>query len=221
MIAATRLKRLLTVTLVTLAFVLSFSLTAQAHSWSELNDWLNDWNERYEQAWVDWRVDNTVELSHLGFEYQDMRDRHPDWDGTLNSPPKPTPPIHEEPSTPAEEPNIAAVYETVVGPQRMGNGTTDVEQWRPLVAGHFPPNQVENALCVIRSESGGNSGVDNLDGSAARGLFQIMTTVWADDFGWSAADFYSPEKNTYAAHYIWSTKGWGPWSARTRRICGL
>jgi hypothetical protein len=97
---------------------------------------------------------------------------------------------------------------------------SDVEQWRPLVAGQFPPEQLENALCVIKSESGGNSSAKN-PRSNARGLFQIMTSVWADEFGWSYSDFYVPELNVYAAARIWERSGWQPWSPRTRRNCGL
>jgi len=102
----------------------------------------------------------------------------------------------------------------------MGNGTSDVEQWRPLAAGQFPPEQLENALCVIRSESGGNSSAKNRN-SNARGLFQIMTSVWADEFGFTYEDFYIPELNVYAAARIWERSGWQPWSPRTRRNCGL
>lgn len=97
---------------------------------------------------------------------------------------------------------------------------SDVEQWRPLVAGQFPPEQLDNALCVIRSESGGNPDAKN-PRSNARGLFQIMTSVWADEFGWSYSDFYVPELNVYAAARIWERSGWVPWSPRTRRLCGL
>ena len=32
---------------------------------------------------------------------------------------------------------------------------SDWEQWRPLVAGYFPADQVDTAVCVIQHESGG------------------------------------------------------------------
>lgn len=102
----------------------------------------------------------------------------------------------------------------------MGNGASEVEQWRSLVQGQFPPEQVENALCVIRSESGGNALAKNPN-SNARGIFQIMTSVWGPHFGFSHEDFYEPGLNTYAAARIWESSGWGPWSPRTRRNCGL
>lgn len=104
---------------------------------------------------------------------------------------------------------------------RMGNGTSDVERWRELVASQFPPEQVENALCVIRSESGGEPHIRNLAGSNARGLGQIMTTIWGPYFGWSHEDFYDPSLNVYAMARIWEMSGWQPWSGRTRRNCGL
>ena len=102
----------------------------------------------------------------------------------------------------------------------MGNGTTDVEEFRPLIAGQFPPEQLENALCVVRSESGGNEAAKNRR-SNARGLFQVMSSVWGPYFGFTNADFYVPELNVYAAARIWERSGWTPWSPRTRRICGL
>lgn len=114
----------------------------------------------------------------------------------------------------------AATSETGLA-TRMGNGGSDVEQWRPLVAGQFPPEQVDNALCVIKSESGGEPHIRNLAGSNARGLFQIMSTVWGPVFDFTHEDFYSPELNTYAAARIWERSGWEPWSPRTRRLCGL
>lgn len=101
-----------------------------------------------------------------------------------------------------------------------GMGSGDVEEWRPLVAGHFPPEQVDNALCVIRSESGGNPSAKNPH-SEARGLFQIMASVWAPHYGVSYADLYKPEINSYVAAQIWGDSGWKPWSPRTRRNCGL
>ena len=101
-----------------------------------------------------------------------------------------------------------------------GMGSGDVEGWRPLVAGQFPPGQVDNALCVINSESGGNPSAKN-PRSNARGLFQVMSSVWGPFFGFTDEDFYSPELNTYAAARIWERSGWSPWSPRTRRNCGL
>lgn len=101
-----------------------------------------------------------------------------------------------------------------------GMGSGEVEQWRSLVASQFPGDQVENGLCVIASESGGNSSAKNPN-SNARGLFQIMTSVWGDYFGWAHEDFYVPELNVFAAARIWELSGWQPWSPRTRRNCGL
>lgn len=121
-----------------------------------------------------------------------------------------------EPSQIAEDAVSEPIQQAAVS-RGMGN---DVEQWTPLVAGQFPPDQVENALCVIRYESGGNPDAKN-PRSEARGLFQVMASVWASHYGVSYSDLYSPEINTYVAAQIWGDAGWKPWSSRTRRGCGL
>lgn len=121
---------------------------------------------------------------------------------------------------PVQHPGTYAQQTSESADRGMGPGGQAVEQWRPLVAGQFPWDQVDNALCVINSESGGSPSAKNPN-SNARGLFQIMTSVWADEFGWSYSDFYVPELNVYAAARIWERSGWQPWSPRTRRNCGL
>lgn len=103
----------------------------------------------------------------------------------------------------------------------MGNGTTDVEQWRPLVAGHFSDlgqETVETALCVMRYESGGNHNAKNPT-SSARGLMQILASLWAPHFGVSYNDLYKPELNLYIARQIYDSLGWGAWSAYNRGRC--
>jgi hypothetical protein len=135
-----------------------------------------------------------------------------------NPPPPPPEALHVLSASPPEPP---PPVETAAAVDRgMGNGASDVEQWRPLVAGQFPPPQVDNALCVIRSESGGNPSAKN-PSSNARGLFQVMSSVWGPHFGFTHSDFYIPERNVYAAARIWEMDGWSPWSPRTRRNCGL
>jgi hypothetical protein len=48
-----------------------------------------------------------------------------------------------------------------------------VEEWRPLVAGHFPPEAVDTALCLMELESAGNPSAQN-PSSGASGLFQVL-----------------------------------------------
>lgn len=139
----------------------------------------------------------------------------------------PTPPAHFEQAWETHHPDFIpamlirpAIIQAPADDAYRGMGSGAVEEWRPLVAGQFPPEQVDNALCVINSESGGNPSAKN-PRSNARGLFQVMSSVWGDYFGFTHEDFYTPELNVYAAARIWERSGWSPWSPRTRRNCGL
>lgn len=95
----------------------------------------------------------------------------------------------------------------------------DVEQWRPLVAGHFPPDQVETALCVINGESGGNPNAKNRSSSAA-GLWQFIRSTWDDMVrphlggpSYAEGGPYDPELATLYAAWLWQAEGWTQWSA--------
>jgi len=98
---------------------------------------------------------------------------------------------------------------------------SDVEQWRELVSGYFPPEQVGMALCVIRGESGGNPTADNPTSTAA-GLWQFIKSTWdaqALALGGPSYDsgaVYDPVIATEYAAYLWGQSGWGPWSAARR-----
>ena len=85
-----------------------------------------------------------------------------------------------------------------------------VEQWRPLVAAYFPPDQVEKALAVMACESGGNPNAHNPSG--ATGLMQVLAS-WADNFGLSPDDLYDPATNLMVARALYddglSRTGWG------------
>jgi len=90
-----------------------------------------------------------------------------------------------------------------------------VERWRPLVEEHFPPEEIEVALCVIRNESAGNPTADN-PRSSATGLFQILASLWSDQYGVSYQQLLDPEVNTRVARAIWDESGWTAWSAYRR-----
>lgn len=94
----------------------------------------------------------------------------------------------------------------------------DIERWRPLVSLYFPPNEIETALCIIDHESNGDPDADN-PRSSARGLFQILGSLWAPHYGVSRADLYHPLTNTRIAVDIWETYGWGAWSPYQRGAC--
>lgn len=97
--------------------------------------------------------------------------------------------------------------------------TTDpVDRWRPLVALHFPPEEIDRALCIIGHESNGDPEADN-PRSTARGLFQILGSLWAPHYGISRADLYDPVLNTRLARDIWDNYGWSAWSPYQRGSC--
>ena len=93
-----------------------------------------------------------------------------------------------------------------------------VERWRPLVARHFPDEEVERALCIIRHESNGDPQADN-PRSTARGLFQILGSLWAPHYGIERTDLYDPVLNTRLARDIWDNYGWWAWSPYKRGAC--
>lgn len=100
----------------------------------------------------------------------------------------------------------------------MGNRTSDVEQWRPLAAGHFEPEDVDRVLCLMSHESGGNPNAKN-PRSEARGLMQIMASVWAAEYGFSYSDLYNPEINLYVARKVKDAQGWSAWAPYNRGLC--
>lgn len=80
---------------------------------------------------------------------------------------------------------------------------TDVEVWRPLVAQHFRPEDVDRALCLIWHESRGDPTAENPT-SSATGLFQILA-FWEDRYGLDRLD---PAQNVQLAAIIRDAQGW-------------
>lgn len=93
-----------------------------------------------------------------------------------------------------------------------------VDRWRPLVALHFPDEEIDRALCIIGHESNGDPMADN-PRSTARGLFQILGSLWAPHYGVSRADLYDPMLNARLARSIWDEYGWHAWSPYQRGSC--
>lgn len=91
-----------------------------------------------------------------------------------------------------------------------------VYRWRPLVAEHFPADEVDTAMCIIRHESGGDPEADN-PRSSATGLFQILAGLWGDHYQVTHDQFTDPELNVRLARDIWDAYGWGAWT--TDRLC--
>lgn len=93
-----------------------------------------------------------------------------------------------------------------------------VERWRPLVELHFPPDEVDTALCIIQHESRGDPDADN-PRSTARGLFQILGSLWAPHYGVARTELYDPALNARLASDIWEKYGWWAWSPYQRGSC--
>ena len=156
-----------------------------------MNDWLTDYNQRYETAWL-----YQQDLTSLDAELSSMLDRHPGWDGRLVAPPKLPAPAAGSPAT--------------------GRGMgTNVEQWRGLVAAYFPAGQVDMALRVMACESGGNPDAAN-PRSTARGLMQVMWSVWGPEYGVTEQQLYDPETNLSIAAKVYAIQGWAAWSCWKR-----
>lgn len=94
-----------------------------------------------------------------------------------------------------------------------------VERWRPLVEEHFPPDEIDTAMCIIRHESSGDPEADN-PRSTASGLFQILGSLWAPHFGVTDEALYEPATNVELARRIWDESGWRAWSPYQRGLCG-
>lgn len=100
----------------------------------------------------------------------------------------------------------------------ISDNAGDIERWRPLVSLYFPPEEVETAICIIGRESNGDPDADNPT-SSARGLFQVLGSLWAPHYGIPRTDLYDPVINTRLAVDIWENYGWGAWSPYQRGAC--
>lgn len=111
------------------------------------------------------------------------------------------------------EPEIIDAAERVAV-QAVSRGMgSNVEQWRPLVAGHFSDlgqDAVDMALRIMACESGGNTHARN-PRSTATGLMQIMASVWGPEFGFSREDLEVPEINLWVARRVYEIQGWEAW----------
>lgn len=160
-----------------------------------MNDWLADYDQRYESAWL-----AQEDLSGLDAELAGMLERHPGWDGRFQNPPVP------------RSPALTGSASALTG---RGMGSGDVEQWRSLVAAYFPADQVDMALRVMACESGGNPNAAN-PRSTARGLMQVMWSVWGPEYGVSEAELYIPEVNLSIAAKVYARQGWNAWTCWRR-----
>jgi hypothetical protein len=181
--------------LIVLALIV-FSLPANAHTNTQLSEWLDDWKARVAAQFPN---PDPLLIEPLMVEYADMADRHPcrriigTWEGSCVPA---APPVH----------------------RGMG---ADVEQWRGLVSAYFPASQVERALCIMEKESGGNPNAKN-PRSSASGLFQHLARFWGERSsaaGWGGSSIWNPEANIAVAAWLQRTGGWGHWSPYNRGLC--
>ena len=80
----------------------------------------------------------------------------------------------------------------------------EVEQWRGLVAQHFPSNRVDEALHIMWCESRGDAEAYN-PYSGASGLFQFIPSTWASasvSAGYPGASAFDPEANVASAAWL-------------------
>lgn len=183
------------------AILVMAALPAQAHTSDEIEAWLADWQASIPRGGM------TIEHIEL---YVDWAERHT-WYFHPQSH-EDAPVRRAQASAPRSAGESGSVY------RGMGNGGSDVEQWRGLVASYFPADRVEMALCIIRYESGGNHNAKN-PYSSARGLFQVLASLWASHYGVTYEQLYDPTTNTRIAADIWASYGWGAWSVYQRGKC--
>lgn len=117
--------------------------------------------------------------------------------GAVCPPPRPAPPLPPGP------------YDVVPA------APMSAEDWRPLVAFFFEPDDVERALDVIQCESAGDPLAKNPN-STASGLFQHLASRWAERShlaGWDDADVFDPVANVAVAAWLrYERGGWSHWN---------
>jgi len=205
----------------TLAAALSLALClaiipapASAHTWRELNDWLDAWHARLTTAlgYATGRLPATPEqrsyLSAVLAEHEDMLNQHPGWDGDYLSAPKPQ--VHTAAAKPKPKPH---------------SYSGGVEQWRPLVETYFAPHLVATAMCIMDAESRGDPTAKNPRSTAA-GLFQFLKSTWdkvvpssITGGSYSSGQVYDPEANVRAAAWLQAAAGWTQWSPYKHGAC--
>lgn len=174
--------------------VLALAPVARGHSAEEIEVWETVWDGELAAA---------GELTiHLALERADWELRHP-WYYQ--------PEVHHSPQ-------IASDGQQSGGGQSSASHGAGTAQWAGLVAAHFPAGEVDTALCIMGHESGGNPNADN-PRSSARGLMQVLASLWAPYYGISYDALYDPDTNLRIARLIWDQSGWAAWSPWQRGLC--
>lgn len=118
------------------------------------------------------------------------------------------------PASPAHPPTAgSSSSSSSSAARRVGSG---VEQWRTLVASHFPAEHVDLALAVMACESGGNPDARNPNSSAS-GLFQHLARYWDARTlaaGIPGASIFDPTSQmVVTAHMTGGGVNWTAWQA--------
>ncbi len=103
----------------------------------------------------------------------------------------------------------------VLATRPTGGYPDQVERWRPLVAKHFQPEDVDKALWVMWWESGGDSAIggdrNTLGIPVAHGLFQVQDNTRFPGRP-TREQLINPEANIqWAANAVYGGSGWTPW----------
>ncbi len=159
---------------------------AIAHTTHELDHWVEDWSEA--------PINRASWEAHL-----DMAERHPCY-------------FQREDCRPRIPTTAPSAPEPVATTPAGGV----VERWRPLVAAHFRPEDVDLAMRILACESTGNPSAKN-PGSSATGLFQHLGKYWtarSASAGVPGSSRLDPEANVIVAAWLRDQKGgWRHWSA--------
>ena len=124
-------------------------------------------------------------------------------------------------TTPPAATTTTAPTPTTTAPPADG-GPRDVEEWRSLVAEHFPAELVDEALSVMRCESLGDPLAYN-SSSGASGLFQFIPGTWSwasPNAGFGGASPFEPDANIGTAAWLVQTSidqgkdAWVHWSCK-------
>jgi len=89
--------------------------------------------------------------------------------------------------------------------------STNCEDYRGIVARHFPADQIDNALLTMSKESGCRA--DAVSPTNDHGLMQINCTYHCQKVGGNVGALYDPETNIRLAGEIFSGRGWSAWYA--------